>query len=75
MLSDPQVRRPGAVSRIHSPGRRRERNIVSAGSADERDTRLDPPPSHHLGEHTDEVLTELGFSNNEIAGFRGERVV
>jgi crotonobetainyl-CoA:carnitine CoA-transferase CaiB-like acyl-CoA transferase len=28
-----------------------------------------------LGEHTDEVLAELGFSKNEIAGFRSERVV
>jgi crotonobetainyl-CoA:carnitine CoA-transferase CaiB-like acyl-CoA transferase len=32
-----------------------------------------PPP--RLGEHTDEILTELGFSDGERAGFREARVV
>jgi formyl-CoA transferase len=28
-----------------------------------------------LGEHTDEVLTELGYSKEQIAKLRGEKVV
>jgi crotonobetainyl-CoA:carnitine CoA-transferase CaiB-like acyl-CoA transferase len=32
-----------------------------------------PPPA--LGEHTDEVLTELGFTGDEIMAFRSEGVV
>lgn len=31
------------------------------------------PPT--LGEHTEEILLELGFSTNEIAGFREQRIV
>jgi formyl-CoA transferase len=28
-----------------------------------------------LGEHTDEILAELGFGANEIAALRAERVI
>ena len=28
-----------------------------------------------LGEHTDEVLQEIGYNNDEIAGFRVREVV
>jgi crotonobetainyl-CoA:carnitine CoA-transferase CaiB-like acyl-CoA transferase len=38
-----------------------------------------PGGVHHraptLGEHTSEVLSELGFSKDDIAGFRIERVI
>jgi len=32
-----------------------------------------PPPWH--GQHTDEVLTEYGFSKEEIAQLRADKVV
>jgi len=32
-----------------------------------------PPPA--LGEHTDDVLTELGLSDEEISRLRGDRVI
>lgn len=37
------------------------------------DLRLAPPPT--LGQHTDEVLAELGLSPEEIAGLREEQVI
>jgi crotonobetainyl-CoA:carnitine CoA-transferase CaiB-like acyl-CoA transferase len=75
VFADPQVHELGMLASVEHPtiGELKQTGIpwqMSAGSggAIER-----PPPL--LGEHTDEVLGELGFDMEEIAAFRREGVV
>lgn len=37
--------------------------------------RLPPAPAPTLGQHTQEILTEIGFSNTEIAGLHDKKIV
>jgi len=75
VLSDPQVSARG----LYQESTRQDG--VESGTLSPPAVRMSQTPGSvrrrapTLGEHTDEVLSELGFSNNEIAGFRSERVV
>ncbi len=75
VLDDPQVRARelfGQVAYGSAP-----RTIPISNSAVRLGGRPAPlrRPAPTLGQHTDEVLAELGFSTAEIAGFRAEGVV
>jgi crotonobetainyl-CoA:carnitine CoA-transferase CaiB-like acyl-CoA transferase len=75
VLSDPQVRARG----LYQESTRQDG--VESGAVSPPAMRMSETPGSvrrrapTLGEHTDEVLSELGFSNNEIAGFRSEGIV
>ena len=75
VFDEPQVKAMGIVETIEMPGA--ERPLTQVGPAlrlSETPLRVTPPAPGH-GEHTDVVLTELGFSSEEIASFRTESVI
>jgi len=75
VLTDPQVNARGLIEEVDYPGGSKPVPI-SAPPA-----RLSETPAGRvrrapmLGEHTDEVLLELGFSRDEIAAFRASGVI
>jgi crotonobetainyl-CoA:carnitine CoA-transferase CaiB-like acyl-CoA transferase len=75
VLSDPQVNSRNLLEQIEYPGGGKPIPIASPP------VRLSETPggacrrAPTLGEHTDEVLQELGFGASEIAGFRDKSVI
>ncbi|HKP86031.1 MAG TPA: CoA transferase [Blastocatellia bacterium] len=75
VMNDAQVRARGLLEEKEYPGGAKAVPVASAP------VRLSETPGEvrrrapTLGEHTDEVLTELGFTADEIAAFRNERVI
>ncbi len=75
MTSDPQVRARGLFEEVGFPGAPKPVPLASPA------VRLSETPGQirhrapTIGEHTDEVLSELGFMPGEIAKFRAEKVV
>ncbi len=70
----PQVRHRRTVVEMEHPveGRIRQLNISAKFSETPSELKT-PPPG--LGEHTDQILHELGFSDEEIAALKSEKVV
>ncbi len=75
VFEDPQVRHLGTFFETVHPTQGKQtfarRAVYVDGSRD--DQRLDPPPT--LGEHTDEVLAELGFDAEAVAAMRERKIV
>ena len=74
VLDDPARRGDGLPQRVPFPG--------APAGADHRDAvpavghaRHDPPRAPLLGEHTDEILGEIGYAAAEIAGLKARHVV
>ena len=76
LVADAQLEHRRAFIRFPSPGNADETvDLVRAGfqsDADGPDTER-PPPT--LGEHTEEVLTEMGFSHADIARFKETKAI
>jgi crotonobetainyl-CoA:carnitine CoA-transferase CaiB-like acyl-CoA transferase len=74
-LDDPHIRQMGYLQRIDFPG------LPGPAPIMETPVRLSETPgtlrnrAPLLGEHTDEILSSLGYSAAAIAGFRAEGVV
>ncbi len=75
VFADPQVRHLRAAESVYSPGRGEEIELVAQAVKLSRtpSTLVAGPPER--GQHTDEVLTEFGYTPEEIADFRARTVV
>jgi crotonobetainyl-CoA:carnitine CoA-transferase CaiB-like acyl-CoA transferase len=74
-LDHPQVRAGGYLQEVEYPGLPRPATLVRPGvelSASPASIRMRPP---RIGEHTDAILGELGFTPAEIAELRRVRVL
>ena len=73
VFNDPQVRHLGTFSEVEHPVEGRVVGIQCPISIDGVRSTLMAPPV--LGEHTDEVLAELGYSETEISALRAASAV
>jgi len=74
MFADPQVQHLGIAVPMQHPTRG-EVAIVNQAVALSRTPCVLDRPTPGLGEHTEEVLAEVGYSKDDIAGFRRGKVV
>ena len=73
LAHEPALRASGTVVEVEHPARG---SYLSVGNPLKMsDSRVEIARSPLLGEHTDEVLAELGYSNDAIAALRAEKVI
>lgn len=75
VLDDPQVRANGLVREVDVPGLGRVREVASPVPLDAPGSRTWVAPAPALGEHTDEVLADLGHGPDAVAALRAAGVV
>lgn len=75
VLADPQVNSRELLEEIEYPGSRKPVPIASTPVRLSETLADRPRRAPTLGEHTDEVLRELGFTADEILALRGQRVI
>jgi formyl-CoA transferase len=74
MFADPQVQHLGMAAPLHHP-KFGDVQVVNQGVDLSRTPNHMELPTPERGQHTDEVLREVGYSDQEIAGLRGRGVV
>ena len=74
MLDHEQIKASDLIHELYQPGMGRIRQARPAAKFDATPVHL-PRSAAQLGEHTAEVLTELGFNSEEIVRFRDARII
>ena len=74
VFADPQVKHLGMAAPVHSPALGDIEVLRHAVDMTRTPARI-AAPTPERGEHTDEVLREIGYSDQEIAGLRARKVV
>jgi formyl-CoA transferase len=73
IAEEPSLRKTGTVVEVDHPTRGK---YLSVGNPIKMsDSASEVRRSPLLGEHTDEVLTELGFKKDQIAAMRAEKAI
>jgi formyl-CoA transferase len=73
LAAEPSLRETGTIVEVDHP--KRGKYLTVGNPIKLSDSPSDVTRSPLLGEHTDEVLAELGFDAAEIAGFRSNKVI
>jgi formyl-CoA transferase len=73
LAAEPSLRETGTIVEVDHPKRGKYLTVGNPIKLSDSATVVTRSPL--LGEHTDEVLAELGFSREEIAGFRSSKVI
>lgn len=74
VFADPQVRHLGMAAEVHHPKFGDTQVVNQAVELCRTPSRI-RSATPEKGEHTDEVLRELGYNNEKIAGLRQRHVV
>ncbi|MBV8741391.1 MAG: formyl-CoA transferase [Sinobacteraceae bacterium] len=73
LAHEPSLRKTGTVVEVDHPKRGKYLTVGNPIKLSDSPTEVQRSPL--LGEHTDEVLAELGYAGEEIAAFRSKKVV
>jgi formyl-CoA transferase len=73
LAAEPSLRETGTIVEVDHPKRGKYLTVGNPIKLSDSATVVTRSPL--LGEHTDEVLAELGFNREEIAGFRASKVI
>ena len=73
IAEEPSLRASGTIVEVDHPVR--GKYLTVGNPIKMSDSPTDVTRSPLLGEHTDEVLQELGYSRDEVAALREERVI
>jgi formyl-CoA transferase len=73
LAAEPSLRETGTIVEVDHPKRGKYLTVGNPIKLSDSATVVTRSPL--LGEHTDEVLEELGFNREEIAGFRSSKVI
>jgi len=73
LAEEPSLRATGTIVEVDHPKRGKYLSVGNPIKLSDSPTVVKRSPL--LGEHTDEVLAELGYSPQEISGFRGSKVI
>jgi formyl-CoA transferase len=73
LAAEPALRATGTIVEVDHPKRGKYLSVGNPIKLSDSPTDVERSPL--LGEHTDEVLAELGFSARDIAGFRASKVI
>ena len=73
IAEDPSLRASGTIVEVDHPKRGKYLTVGNPIKLSDSPTEVTRSPL--LGEHTEEVLTQLGYSTEQIAALREERVI
>jgi formyl-CoA transferase len=73
LAAEPSLRASGTIVEVDHPTRGKYLSVGNPIKMSDSPTEVKRSPL--LGEHTDEVLAELGLSADEIAALRAEQVI